>query len=307
MITVLAGGTGSAKLVRGLASLTDELVVISNVGDNFWLHGLYICPDIDTILYALSGNLDVARGWGVRDESFHFLEYVKKYGAPAWFSIGDKDLAMHVTRTQMIRQGKTLSEITDYVRQKLAVKVIIIPATDDPVSTLVSTNKGRMHLQEFWVREKARPKVDDIQFEGAAEAIPNASVMEAIRKADTIIIAPGNPVSSIGPTLAINGLREELARKRKRVIAVSPIIGKKAFSGPALKYMKAAGIPASPVGVAKYFKECIGNFVVDKSDHDLADEIRKLGIEVFETDIMMKDKRGEIRLARYVVNRLDAP
>lgn len=307
MITVLAGGTGSAKLVRGLAAITDELVVISNVGDNFWLHGLYICPDIDTILYALSGHLDRTRGWGVSGDTFEFLDYIQRYGGPGWFSIGDRDLAMHVIRTQMLRQGKTLADIIDLVRRRLGVGAKIIPATDDPVSTIISTNLGKMHLQEFWVREKGTPRVDAIEFEGAGSAIPNPQAVKAIKNADVIVVAPGNPVSSIGPTLAIKGIRSALGSEREKVIAVSPVIGNKAFSGPAVKYMRAAGLANSALGVADYFKKSVGKFVIAKADHESAGRIRNLGIEVFETDILMKDRHAEIRLARYLTERMAGP
>jgi LPPG:FO 2-phospho-L-lactate transferase len=304
LITIVAGGTGSAKLVRGLAALTDDLTVISNVGDNIWLHGLYVCPDIDTILYALSGMLDKRRGWGIQNDTFNFLDQVGRHGEQTWFSLGDRDLATHVLRTQRIKQGGTLSSITDSMRKSLGISARIIPATDDQVTTSILSKKTRMHLQEFWVKYKGRPKVDDVTFEGSESALPNKDALLAIRRSKIVIISPANPVSSIGPTLAVKGITQALSEVKERVIAVSPIVGESAVSGPAVKYMKALGLENSPYGVAKYFAGAVGNFVIARSDHGMAAKIRDLGMEVLETDIIMKNKQAEIRLARYLVSGL---
>lgn len=306
MITILAGGTGSAKLVRGAAAITDDLTVISNVGDNIWLHGLYVCPDIDTILYALAGILDKHRGWGIQNDTFNFLDQLRRHGEPTWFSLGDRDLATHVTRTHMIKQGDSLTQITETMRKKFRISARIIPSTDDQVTTTVLTNKGKMHLQEFWVKNRGQPKVRGVSFEGSATAVPNHEALAAIRKSSAVIIAPGNPVSSIGPILAVKEIRQALAEKKEKVIAVSPLVGESAVSGPALKYMKALGLENSPYGVARYFGGAVGNFVIARSDHGLAAKIRDLGMAVFETDIIMKNKQAEIRLARYLVSGLKA-
>ena len=299
-ITVLAGGTGSAKLVRGLASITDDLTVVSNVGDNIWLHGLYICPDIDTILYALSGMLDEKRGWGIRNDSFNFLDQLQKYGEPGWFALGDRDVATHILRTHMVKEGFTLSEITEELRKRLEISTKIVPSTDDPLTTIIRTDTGKMHLQEFWVKNRGLPAVKGVAFEGARAAVASDKAVGAIRKADRVIVAPGNPVSSIGPTLAIKEIRDALAKKKDRVIAVSPIIGAQAVSGPAIKYMDSLGLDNSPAGVAKYYSGAVGNLVISKSDGGLAPSIERLGMKVFETDIMMRDRQAEIRLARYL-------
>lgn len=302
MITVIAGGTGSAKLVRGLAALVKgELIVIANVGDNIWLHGLYVCPDIDTNLYALSDMLDEKRGWGIRGDTFNFLGHMAKYGAPSWFSLGDRDLATHVLRTELLRRGMTLSAVTEDLAGRLGISAMVMPATDDPLTTIVMTDKGRMHLQEFWVKNSGRPRVRGVIFEGAKNAVPARNVLSAIKRADTVVIAPANPVSSIGPTLAMKQIRNELEKKRKKVIAVSPIVGHNPVSGPAAKYMKALGLDVSPLGVAKYLGSCVGTFVISRSDHEFASEIRSLGMSVLETDIMMKSRKQEKRLARYLL------
>ncbi len=304
MITIVAGGTGSVKLVRGFAALADDIAVISNVGDNIWIHGLYVCPDVDTIVYGLAGLLDEKRGWGIRNDTFECLEFLRRLGEPSWFSLGDKDFATHIVRTDLLRKGKTLSEITDFARRKYSIGPRIIPATDDEVSTIISTGQGRMHLQEFWVKHRARPRVSMIEFKGSDAATANPAAVVAIKRSDMIVIAPANPVSSIGPTIALADIREALARKRDSVVAISPLIGGRALSGPAAKYMKALGLQISPLGVARYYRSLIGNFVMSDSDHRLAPEIQSLDINVYETDISMKDRRGEKRMARYLLNRV---
>ncbi len=299
---MLAGGTGSVKLVRGFASFSKDLAVIVNVGDNIWLHGLYICPDIDTITYGLAGILDEDRGWGIKGDSFECLAHLKRLGATSWFRLGDRDLATHLVRTRMLRQGKTLSEVTDFARNRYSISASIIPATDDEVKTLVSTNEGEMHLQEFWVRYKGKPRVSGIRFDGSNSAAPARSAINAIRRSDLILVAPANPVSSIGPTVTLRALRKELARKRDRVVAVSPLIGEKAISGPAVKYMRALGLDISPIGVSRYYRDFVSRLVISRRDHDLTPRIQSLGVNVYEADIMMKNRRDEVRLARCLIN-----
>ena len=304
MITVLAGGTGSVKLVRGLARSARDMTVISNVGDNIWLHGLYVCPDIDTIIYGLGGVLDENRGWGIRGDSFECLAQLKRLGAPTWFSLGDRDIATHVLRTDMIRAGKGLSEITVWMRDRYSVAARVIPATDSEVTTRIMTGSGEMHLQEFWVKHKGAPRVTGVRYDGADKAMPNRDAIGAIRQSVAVIIAPANPVSSIGPIVALAGLRKELVRNKKKVLVVSPLIGEKAVSGPAVKYMKALGIESSPVGVAQYYRDFDGAFIISKDDHYLARRIEDLGMQVYETNITMKSRQDEVRLGRYIMSKI---
>lgn len=304
MITVLAGGTGSVKLVRGLAALTKDMTVISNVGDNIWLHGLYVCPDVDTIVYGLAGLLDERRGWGIRGDSFECLAQLEKLGAATWFSLGDRDLATHLTRTVMMNKGKSLSEVTEWMKRRYAISAGIIPATDNEMATKIITDRGKMHLQEFWVKHKGNPAVTGVQYDGAKSAKANHKAIEAIRKSDMVIIAPANPVSSIGPMVALAELRKGLAKNRDKVVAVSPLIGEAAVSGPAIKYMKALGLASSPAGVAEYYRDFAASFVIDTSDHRLAPKIQNLGMRVYETNITMKNRQGEIRLGRYLMDRV---
>lgn len=303
VITVLAGGTGSVKLVRGLARSAKDMTVISNVGDNIWLYGLYVCPDIDTIIYGLANVLD-QRGWGVRGDSFECLAQLKKLGEPVWFSLGDRDIATHVLRTDMIRAGKSLSEVTDWMRDRYSIAARVIPATDSEVTTRIMTGRGEMHLQEFWVRHRGAPKVTGVRYDGVEKAVPNRDAIDAIRLSDAVIIAPANPVSSIGPIVAIEGLRKELARNREKVIAVSPLIGEKAVSGPAVKYMNALGIESSPAGVAQYYRDFAGAFIISKGDYPMARRIEALGMQVYETNITMKSRQDEVRLGRHILSKI---
>lgn len=302
MVAILAGGTGSVKLVRGIARLRKP-TVIANVGDNIWLHGLYVCPDVDTVVYGLAGMLDEKRGWGVRGDTFSFLDQMKRAGRDAWFALGDRDLATHVLRTQMMKAGRTLTQVTAQIAKMYGARTKILPASDDEVATMILTGKGEMHLQEFWVKNAGRPAVKGVRYAGIKKARPAREVLDAIRNADRIIIAPGNPVSSIGPTLALAGVREALARRRKDVIAVSPLIGRSAVSGPAVKYMSALGIASSPVGIAEFYQDVAGTIVVDQSDRSMAHAIRRLGMEVHETNITMRGKADEVRLAKYLLRR----
>ena len=304
MITILAGGTGSVKLVRGLAKLRRDITVISNVGDNIWLYGLYICPDIDTIIYGLSGVLDDKRGWGIRNDSFECLAQLKRLGLPAWFSLGDRDIATHLLRTSMITSGKNLTDATNRIRVQYSVVARIIPATDSEVSTKIITGKGEMHLQEFWVRHRGIPRITGLRYEGATNAKANQDAIDAIEQSDTIIIAPANPVSSIGPIVALSDLRKELRQNRRKVIAISPLIGNKAVSGPAIKFMKAQGIESSPVGVAQYYHDFVGTFVISTSDYRFSSEIEALGMKVCETNITMKNRKDEANLGRYILNMI---
>jgi LPPG:FO 2-phospho-L-lactate transferase len=305
-ITVLAGGTGSIKLVRGLATLEKNIVVISNVGDNIWLYGLYICPDIDTLVYGLADLLDKKRGWGVKGDSFQCLGQMKKIGLPTWFGLGDKDLAMHILRTSMIKEDKSLSEITNFFRKRYSITAQIIPATDGEVSTrIVTTTRGEMHLQEFWVKYRGRLMVSDIRYMNASSAIANPAAIDAIKRSRSVIIAPGNPVSSIGPIAALPDLREQLVKNREKVIAISPLIGKKAVSGPAVKYMRSLGLENSSVGVAKYYREFVSKFVMANEDLNMKLNIDALDMEVYLTDIMMKARSDEVRLGRYLLKLIE--
>jgi LPPG:FO 2-phospho-L-lactate transferase len=307
MITVLAGGTGSVKLVRGLAAVEKNMTVICNVGDNIWIYGVYICPDIDTMVYGLANLLDKKRGWGIKDDSFQCLAQLKKIGAPTWFGLGDKDLSTHLLRTSMIKSGKSLSEITNFFRKQYSVTTKLIPATDKEVTTRIVTDRmGDMHLQEFWVKRKGRPKVIGVRYDNATSATANPAAIDAINQSQGVVIAPANPVSSIGPIVALADLRKELARNRYKVVSISPLVGGKAISGgPAVRYMRAVGLENSSLGVAKYYRDFVSKFIISKQDHGLALKIEALGMKVYETNTTMKIKRDEVRLGRHLLKMIE--
>jgi len=304
MITVLAGGTGSVKLVRGLVSHEPKVNVISNVGDNYWLYGLYICPDIDTIVYGLADLLDQERGWGIKKDTFNFLRQMEIFGEETWFRIGDRDAATNLIRTNMLKNGKNLSDITKWMCEKFAISANIIPVTDNSVETRITTNKGELHLQEYWVKHRGKDSIEGIQYIGAEKARPNPEAVNAIHDADMVIIAPGNPLTSIGPMLQIKGIRKELSKIKKKVVAVSPLIGDNSISGPAAKYMQAAGIESNVYGLAKMYSDVCSNIVVDKKDKMLVKKIQSLDIKVFETKITMKNKLAEDALANFILKQV---
>ena len=304
MITVLAGGTGSVKLVRGLVAQESKVNVISNVGDNYWLYGLYVCPDIDTIVYGLADLLDQERGWGIKKDTFNFLRQMEVFGEETWFRVGDRDAATHLIRTNMLKNGKNLSDITKWMCEKFAVSANIIPVTDNSIETRITTDKGDLHLQEYWVKHRGRDPVIGIQYIGADKARPNPEAVNAIHDADMVILAPGNPLTSIGPMLQIKGIRKELSKIKKKVVAVSPLIGDKAISGPASKYMEAAGIETNVYGLAKMYSDVCSNIVVDSKDRLFVKKIQNLDMKVYETKITMNNKLAEDALANFILKQI---
>jgi len=301
LITILAGGSGSVKLVRGFASQRSDINVIVNVGDNYWLYGMYICPDIDTITYGLADLLDHDKGWGIKKDTFGFLRQMEIFGEETWFRIGDRDTATHLTRTNMLKNGKSLSDITKWMCEKFAIEIKLIPVTDNAIETRIITNKGEMHLQEFWVKHRGLDSVEGIEYKGADKARPNPDAVNAIHDSSLKVIAPGNPLTSIGPMLAIKGIRKELAKKKNKVVAVSPVIGNSAISGPAGKYMEAAGMEVSALGMAKMYAHVCSNLVIDTKDRMQTKEIEELNINVYDSKIRMTTKQSEDALAASIL------
>ena len=303
MITILAGGSGSVKMVRGFASQRTDINVVTNVGDNYWLYGMYICPDIDTITYGLADLLDHDKGWGIKKDTFGFLRQMEIFGEETWFRIGDRDTATHLTRTNMLKNGKSLSYITKWMCEKLSIEIKIVPVTDNTIETRIITDKGDMHLQEFWVKHRGLDEVKGIEYQGAEKVRPNPDAMNAIHDSNLIVIAPGNPLTSIGPMLAIKGIRKELAKKKNKVVAISPIIGNSAISGPTGKYMEAAGIEVSALGVAKMYADVCSNIIIDTKDRMLTKKIESLNINVHDTKIRMTNKQSEDALAASILKQ----
>jgi len=305
LITILAGGSGSVKLVRGFASHRSDINVITNVGDNYWLYGMYICPDIDTITYGLADLLDHDKGWGIKKDTFGFLRQMEIFGEETWFRIGDRDTATHLTRTNMLKNGKSLSDITKWFAEKFSIEIKLIPVTDNSIETRIITKKGEMHLQEFWVKHRGMDPVEGIEYQGADKARPNPDAVNAIHDSSLVVIAPGNPLTSIGPMLAIKGIRKELAKKKNKVVAVSPIIGTSAISGPTGKYMEAAGMEVSALGVAKMYAHVCSNLVIDTKDSMHTKEIEALNINVHDSKIRMPNKQSEDALAASILKHFN--
>src|SRR6266481_9770049 len=299
-ITALAGGVGASKLLLGLHDVMDphDLTVIVNTGDDIALHGLKISPDLDIVTYTLAGIVDEAKGWGFRGETFHALERLAAFGRINWFNLGDRDLATHIHRSAMLAEGKSLSDAAEAIRVALAVKARILPMCDEPVPTMIDTAEGELHFQEYLVKRRAEPVVRGIRFVGVEDARPAAGVLEAIRYADRILICPSNPLISIGPILAVRGIREALRARKENVIAVCPIVGGKSLKGPSDKMLAELGYEPSALGVAKLYADFTGTFVIDPADKAQTAGIRKLGLKVEVIPTVMTTRAQKRELAR---------
>lgn len=299
-VVVLSGGTGSAKFLRGLQK-TSRFTVVANVGDNAWFHGLYVCPDVDTVTYTLAGIADSGRGWGIKGDEFRALAQLKRLGAEGtWFNIGDKDMATHLLRTAMMGEGRSLTEATSAIARGLGVsRWTILPATDQHVETrIVTAELGEMHLQEFWVREKGRPTPTGVRYVGCGRARMTEEVRKSIASAERIVFAPANPVTSILPILSIGGFREILRKAKARKLAVSPMIGEGSFSGPAARLMVARGLKPTSEGVARLYRGLLDVLIMDESDRAQADAIKRDGVSCHLTSTLMRTGGDEERLAK---------
>ena len=300
-VTALAGGTGSAKLLRGLAKLDLDLTVVANVGDNYWVYGLYVCPDVDIATYALAGVLDRSRGWGIEGDTFRVLEQLASLGEDTWFRLGDRDMATSVLRTRLLREGRTLTEATEAIGRSLGVRARVLPACDKDVSTQVVTPAGRLHLQEFWVRDKGAPEVLGVEYRGKTRSALTDKAKRAVDEADVIVLCPANPVTSIGPILSVRGMKEALTGTKARVVAVSPMVGEGPFSGPAGKFMKALGFEPDSLGVAKRYSSFLDAILIAQVDAAMKVPIGRLGVKVGVGDTTIRHPRDEIRLASEVL------
>lgn len=294
----IAGGTGSAKLLRGLSEIDCELAVVSNVGDNLWVYGVYVCPDIDIAMYALSGVSSKKRKWGIEADTFRFVAQQRRQGKESWFRLGDLDRENSEMRTKWLRQGLTLTDATARLCRRYHVRQPILPVSDDPLETRVVVKGGELHLQEFWVREGGKPAVKGVRYDGAPNSRPTQEASREILSADIVILCPANPVSSIGPVLAVPGVRRLLASTRARVVALSPMVGAGPFSGPAGKLMRALGVQANSIGVAEMYADFVDEIVIDSSDATMAARIEKLGVRCRLSDTRMSLKGDSRRLAR---------
>jgi LPPG:FO 2-phospho-L-lactate transferase len=303
MIVVLTGGTGGAKLIEGLAAEIDpaDLTIICNTGDDSIFHGLYVSPDIDTITYTLAGVVDPDHGWGIKDDTFNALNQLCRMGANTWFKLGDKDLATHITRTRYLREGLKLSDATKRIRGAFGINSRILPMSDDRVETRVHTRQGEISFQEFFVKLRCAPDVTAVHFHGIESSEPAPDVLDAIHQANTIIVCPSNPITSIGPILAVPGIRSTLAASRAPIIGVSPLIRATAVSGPAHKLLVACGFEASAYGVARCYADFLDTLIIAEEDQSLVNRMQELNINVVCTNIRMATFADKRRLAREVL------
>lgn len=299
-ITALGGGVGASKLLLGLYEVMDPvaMTIIVNTGDDIVLHGLRISPDLDIVTYTLAGIVDPAKGWGFQGETFHALKRLAAYGRPDWFNLGDRDLATHIHRSALLEEGRTLSEAAESIRVALGVKAKILPMSDDPVPTIIETSEGAMHFQKYLVKRRAGPIVKGIQFRGVETARPAPGALEAIRETGRVIICPSNPLISIGPILAVPGVREQLRARKKDVFAVCPIVGGKSLKGPSDKMLAQLGHEATALGVARLYADFSGTFVIDPADKREAGAISALGMKVAILKTVMKTLAQKRKLAR---------
>ena len=303
MITALAGGVGAARFLTGLVELVNEkdLSVIVNTGDDIELFGLHISPDVDIVTYTLAGIVDEEKGWGVRGDTFHCLEALRKFNGETWFNLGDRDLATHIFRTNLLKNGAKLSEVTAQVSRLLGLKTTILPMTDDKFETRVLIKEGSVHFEEYFVKRSCKDEVLGVEFLGADKAKPAMGVLEAIREAERVIVCPSNPIVSIGTILAVNGVRDALRRAEAKKVAVSPLIAGAPVKGPADKLLRGLGFEVSAYSVAKLYSDFLDTFILDEADSAEKDRIEELGVEVTVTNTLMKSLEDKVALARTVL------
>ena len=305
-VVLLAGGVGGAKLAAGLAArLASRLTVVVNTGDDLERHGLLVCPDHDTVLYTLAGIADREQGWGLAGETFEAAAMLGRLGEETWFRLGDRDLATHLVRTRLLREGRRLTEVAAFLAERLGVRPAILPMTDAPVRTVVRTDDGWLDFQEYFVHRHQAPDVREVSFRGVDSAAASPEVLAAIERAAAIVIGPSNPIVSIGPILAVPGVREALAAARssgRPILAMSGIVGGRALRGPADRMLLTLGHEPSALGVARLYRDLATTFIVDTADARLAPPIRRLGLRTHVTETVMTDDPSRIRLAAEVLD-----
>ena len=300
-IVVLCGGVGAAKLLQGLVKVVapNSVTAIVNTGDDLSLHGLHICPDIDTVIYTLGNEINPDTGWGLRDEGWRAMDMVAMYGGIDWFRLGDRDIGTHLFRTQRLSEGATLSEVTREIAAKWGIGINVIPMSNDPVRTIVTTVRGEdLNFQDYFVRLAHDVEIASIKFQGHETAHPAPELISEILEADIILIAPSNPLVSIAPILSIAGIRDVLQKRRKDVIAISGIIGGKALKGPAGRLLNELGYEASAAAVAEIYKDIAGTFVIDDVDKHERKRIQELGLNCIITDTVMTNSTKAADLCR---------
>jgi LPPG:FO 2-phospho-L-lactate transferase len=302
-IAVLSGGVGGAKFMRGLVEVVDaaSVTVIGNVGDDVEVLGLHVSPDLDSVLYALAGVADEERGWGRADETWHAMAVAAGLGGEVWFRLGDRDLGLHLVRTQALRGGEPLSAVTAMLAKALGVEVTLLPATDDMLRTWVDTPAGSFPFQEWFVARRHEDEVDRVRFDGEATASPAPRVLDALAKAELIVIAPSNPFISIWPILAVSEIRSALERRRVPCVAVSPIVGGRALKGPADRMLERLAGGTEPRRVATCYQGLVDVLVIDRADAEGADDVTAAGVRCVVTDTVMRDDASRRALAEAVL------
>ena len=307
MITALAGGVGASKFLDGLSRVAppEEISIIVNTGDDIEMFGLYIAPDLDIVTYTLAGMVNRETGWGLAGDTFNCLEQLLGYTqTERWFNLGDRDLAAHIFRAQQMRQGRSLSEIAERVRKALGVKSRILPMTDTHTPTTIITDEGEMHFQEYLVKRRAQPKVNGIRFENVESAKPAPGVVEAILHSEAVIICPSNPLISIGPILAVPGVRDLLKQTEATVAAISPVVGGASLKGPTDRMLADLGMQVSATQVARLYSDVADVFILDVQDEPEKPEIENLGLKVCVTDTVMSGLEEKVRLATITLETL---
>ncbi len=299
MITALAGGVGAARFLTGLNQIVkqQDIAVIGNTGDDINLFGLHISPDLDIVAYTLAGIVDDERGWGVKGDTYECLEMLKKLGLDTWFTLGDKDFATHIFRTDLLKKGFALSQVTDRICQSLGLQISLMPMTDDKFETRIKVEGGSIHFEEYFVKRAAREAVLGVEFAGAAEAKPSPKVIDSIMKAERVIVCPSNPIVSIGTILSVKGVREALQKTNAKIVGVSPIVAGAPIKGPADKLLRGLGLEVSAFSVAKLYADFLDSFIIDKLDAAERGAIEGLGVKVKVTNAVMKTLDDKVSLA----------
>jgi LPPG:FO 2-phospho-L-lactate transferase len=301
---VLAGGVGAARFLEGLVTVIDpsDLTVIVNTGDDEDFYGLHVCPDIDTILYTLSGNHNEKQGWGIKDETYTVIKQLKQLGHDDWFSLGDKDFATHIHRTQLLKDGQTLTDITQNLARSFSLPLTLLPMANEEVRTMVETKDGMLSFQEYFVKRRHADRVLSVHYKGVEESKPSPGVLEAIDNAHGIIIAPSNPIVSIGTILAVPQIRDHLQHAKAKIVAVSPLINGKALKGPADTMLHDLGLEPSAKGIANYYHDFLDTLIIDNEDASQKGTVEKQGISVVITNTLMEDLTIKRSLAQAVVD-----
>jgi LPPG:FO 2-phospho-L-lactate transferase len=309
-VAVLAGGVGAARLLTGMVRAVPpaEVTAVVNVGDDTVLHGLSISPDLDTVVYTVAGAIDPERGWGLRDESWQAMATLERYGGLTWFGLGDRDLGTHLYRTARLAEGAPLSEVTGEIARAWGLELSVLPVSDDPLRTRLTLAAGdeagsEVAFQDYFVRLQHSVPVSAVRFSGASSASPAPGVLAALAAADTVVVAPSNPIVSIGPVVAVPGVLDAVAARRSSVVAVSPLVGGRALKGPADRLMRELGHEDSVVGVARLYAPYVATLVIDTADAGLAGAVEAEGLRCVVTDTIMRDPAATADLCKVALGR----